>query len=155
MFVLSELFEECNQVKILEVLAVNDQLCIADIVKLTGATKITVTSHINKFLADGIIVKKDKDGRKQFYKLNKNNPKAGILIRLEEVISEERLGDSIKKDTATEIENIVKITSSQTKLDADVSNNAKVTLIAPKTSIYSTNVIDLPTNTDFNRKDDS
>lgn len=103
--VLSKIFGECNQVKILEMFAENPNklLYVADIVKLTGISKITVNSHVNKLLDEGIIEKGEKDGRVQFYKLNINNSKAKIIRLLEQYISSENLGalipDEIKKST--------------------------------------------------------
>ena len=65
MSVLSELFGNCPQLKIIETFAenYNDKLYAADIVRMTGVHKATVHSHINKLLEEGLIEKKEKIGK--------------------------------------------------------------------------------------------
>jgi len=118
--VLSEIFKECPQVRIIEIFAENqnEMLCLTDIEKSTGITRITIANHISKLLEERIIEKKGKDGRKQFYQINVVNPKVKILLRLEEVIISENLGDLIKgnKDEYTEKSDIK---SEYIKLDTE------------------------------------
>lgn len=101
--VLSEIFRDCPQVKILETFAenYNDTLYAADIIRLTDVSKITVNKYITNLLKEGIIERKEKEGRIQFYQLNMNNPKAKVIQRIEEFIASEKLGDLIRKDAVT------------------------------------------------------
>ena len=94
MYVLSELFGDCPQVKIVETFAENhdDSLSGPDITRMTGVTKATVYAHINKLLKEDIIRKVRKVGKTQLYQLNNNNPKAKIILMLERFIVSERLG---------------------------------------------------------------
>ena len=98
--VLSEIFGDCPQIKILETFAENysDKLYAADIVRMTDVSKVTVSNHINKLLEEGIIEKKEKAGTIQFYQLNMNNPKAKIILLLERFIVSERLGKLVLED---------------------------------------------------------
>ena len=98
--VLSEIFGDCPQIKILETFAenYNDKLYAADIVRMTDVSKVTVSNHINKLLEEGIIEKKEKAGTIQFYQLNMNNPKAKIILLLERFIVSERLGKLVLED---------------------------------------------------------
>jgi DNA-binding transcriptional ArsR family regulator len=93
MSILSEIFGDCPQIKIVETFAenYNDKLFVADIVRMTDVSKVTVSNHINKLLEEGIIEKKEKTGPIQFYQLNMNNPKAKIILLLERFIVSERL----------------------------------------------------------------
>jgi len=98
--VLSEIFEECPRVRIIEIFSEkqDEMLCLTDIERSTGITRTTIANHISKLLKEGIIEKKIKNGRKQFYQLNVLNPKVKILLRLEDVIISEKLGDLIKEN---------------------------------------------------------
>lgn len=102
MSVLSELFGEGAQLKVLETFVenYNDKLYAADIIRMTDVSKVTVAKHIRKLLEEGIIEKKEKTGAVQFYQLNLNNPKAKIILLLEQYIVSERL----KKMVAEEVE---------------------------------------------------
>lgn len=93
MSVLSELFGNCPQLKIIETFAenYNDKLYAADIARMTDVNKATVHSHINKLLEEGLIEKKEKFGNTQLYQLNLDNPKAKMLLMLESYIVSERL----------------------------------------------------------------
>ena len=105
MSVISEIFEECPQVKILEVFAENSEkmLYLTEIGEISGITKITVADHINKLLMEGIIEKKEKVGRKQYYQLNKDNPKAKILSLVKH-IEDKHLEEFIEKEIMDDIE---------------------------------------------------
>lgn len=102
MYVLSELFGNCPQVKIVETFAENyeDTLSGPDIARMTGVTKATVYAHINKLLKEDIIRKVRKVGKTQLYQLNHDNPKAKIILMLERFIVSERLGKLVEKDAA-------------------------------------------------------
>lgn len=102
MYVLSELFGNCPQVKIVETFAENyeDTLSGPDIARMTGVTKATVYAHINKLLKEDIIRKVRKVGKTQLYQLNNDNPKAKIILMLERFIVSERLGKLVEKDAA-------------------------------------------------------
>ena len=93
MSILSEIFGDSPQIKIVETFAenYNEKLYAADIVRMTDVSKVTVSNHINKLLKEGIIEKKEKRGPIQFYQLNMNNPKAKIILLLEKFIVSERL----------------------------------------------------------------
>jgi len=105
MSVLSEIFGNCPQMKIIETFAenYNDKLYVADIVRMTDVHKATVNSHLSKLLDEGLIEKKDKKGNIQFYQLNLNNPKAKMLLMLESYIVSERLEKLNIKDINEEI----------------------------------------------------
>lgn len=105
MSVLSELFGEGAQLKVLETFVenYNDKLYAADIIRMTDVSKVTVAKHIRKLLEEGIIQKKEKAGAVQFYQLNPDNQKAKIVLLLEQYIVSERL----KKMVAEEVESDV------------------------------------------------
>jgi len=111
MYVLSELFGDCPQVNIVETFAENheDTLSGPDIARMTGVTKATVYSHINRLLKEGIIIKARKVGKTQLYQLNNDNPKAKIILMLERFIVSERLGKMIKKERTGVISEFVKV----------------------------------------------
>ncbi len=101
MYVLSELFGNYPQVKIVETFAENydDTLSGPDIARMTGVTKATVYAHINKLLKEDIIRKVRKVGKTQLYQLNRENPKAKIILMLERFIVSERLGKLVEEQT--------------------------------------------------------
>ena len=111
MYVLSELFGNCPQVKIVETFAENydDTLSGPDIARMTGVTKATVYAHINKLMKEDIIRKVRKVGKTQLYQLNNDNPKAKIILILERFIVSERLGKMIKKERTGVISEFVKV----------------------------------------------
>lgn len=100
MSVLSEIFGDCPQVKIVETFAENykDKLYVADIVRMTDVSKVTVNKHIKKLTDEGIVEKKEKVGKIQYYQLNMNNPKAKIILLLERYIVSERLRKLVEND---------------------------------------------------------
>ncbi len=110
MYVLSELFGNCPQVKIVETFAENNEDILSgpDIARMTGITKATVYAHINKLLKEDIIKKARKVGKTQLYQLNHENPKAKIILMLERFIVSERLGKMIKKERTGSISEFVK-----------------------------------------------
>ncbi len=100
MYILSDLFGDCPQVKIVETFAENhdDSLSGPDIARITGVTKATVYAHINKLLKEDIIRKVRKVGKTQLYQLNNDNPKAKIILMLERFIVSERLGKLVETE---------------------------------------------------------
>jgi DNA-binding transcriptional ArsR family regulator len=106
MSVLSEIFGNCPQMKIIETFAenYNDKLYAADIVRMTDVHKATVHSHLNKLLDEGLIEKIEKIGNIQFYQLNLDNPKAKMILMLESYIVSERLEKLVIEDLEKEIE---------------------------------------------------
>lgn len=111
MYVLSELFGNCPQVKIVETFAENhdDSLSGPDIARMTCVTKATVYAYINKLLKEDIIRKVRKVGKTQLYQLNNDNPKAKIILMLERFIVSERLGKMMKKERTGVISEFVKV----------------------------------------------
>ncbi|WP_048117779.1 hypothetical protein [Methanosarcina vacuolata] len=100
MTALSEIFGECPQVKILEAFAEDNRgmLYIADIIRVTKLSKMTVNSYIHKLLDENIIQKSEKAGKIQYYELNKNNPKAKIILSLVKHIKDQNLEGLMNKD---------------------------------------------------------
>jgi DNA-binding transcriptional ArsR family regulator len=103
MYLLSELFGDCPQVKIVETFAenYNEELSGPDIARMTGVTKATVYSHINKLLKEDIVRKAKKVGKTQLYQLNNDNPKSKMILMLERFIVSERLGKLIEKEAVS------------------------------------------------------
>ena len=121
MSVLSELFGNCPQMKIIETFAenYNDKLYAADIVRMTDVHKATVHSHLNKLLSKGLIVKKEKIGNIQLYQLNFDNPKAKMILMLESYIVSERLEKLILEDA----ENETDVATSKISISESVASN--------------------------------
>ena len=122
MYVLSELFGNCPQVKIVETFAENydDTLSGPDIARMTGVTKATVYAHINKLMKEDIIRKVRKVGKTQLYQLNNDDPKAKIILILERFIVSERLGKMIEKEQTGVISEFVNV--SQIAEDAGLTS---------------------------------
>ena len=108
MYILSELFGDCPQVKIVETFAENhdETLSAPEISRMTGVTKATVYVHINKLLNEDIIKKAKKVGKTQLYQLNHDNPKAKIILMLERFIVSERLEKLVEKENPGAVSNI-------------------------------------------------
>ena len=108
MYILSELFGDCAQVKIVETFAENhnETLSRPEISRMTGVTKATVYAHINKLLKEEIIKKAKKVGKTQLYQLNNDNTKAKMILMLERFIVSERLGNLIEKEDHGDVQRI-------------------------------------------------
>ncbi len=135
MYVLSELFGNCPQVKIVETFAeyYDDTLSGSDIVQMTGVSKATVYSHIDKLLKEDIIEKAEKVGKTQLYQLNSKNPKAKIVLILERFIVAERLEKLVKKEPTGVVsefagipETIKSVTTPTTETAINISGYASV-----------------------------
>lgn len=109
MYVLSELFGDCPQVKIVETFAENyeDMLSGPEIARMTGVTKATVYAHINKLLKEDIIRKAKKVGKTQLYQFNSDNPKAKIILMLERFIVSERLEKLIEEEKSGAVSRLI------------------------------------------------
>ncbi|AAM29968.1 winged helix-turn-helix domain-containing protein [Methanosarcina mazei] len=94
MSILSEIFGECPQAKIIEVFAEHheDKLYVADIVRMTSVSKSTVYKHLRKLIAEEVIEEKGSAGNIKFYQLNLSSPKAKIILSVEKFIASERPG---------------------------------------------------------------
>lgn len=114
MSVLSEIFGNCPQLKIIETFAenYNDKLYAADIARMTDVNKATVHSHITKLLKEGLIEKKEKIANIQFYQLNLDNPKAKMILTLENYI----VYEGLKKLDVEDIEEKIEITVSKSTI---------------------------------------
>lgn len=99
MFVLTEIFGECPEIKIVETFAenYNERLYVSDISRMTGITRITINKHLNRLISEGIIEKKNKVGKAQLYQLDMNNPKAKMILLLERFIVSEKLDKLVKE----------------------------------------------------------
>ena len=119
MYILSELFGDCPQVKIVETFAENhdDSLSGPEISRMTGVTKATVYAHIDKLLKEDIIRKVRKVGKTQLYQLNNDNPKAKIILMLERFIVSERLGKLVEKEKNGAVSNFVGVSNDADALE--------------------------------------
>lgn len=113
MFVLSKIFGECPQVKLLEVLAENfdEELSIPDILWLTDIPKTTIYNYVNRLLDEKILLKGSKVGKTQFYHLNNEKEEVKIVLSLVNHIVSEKLAEKLeekglKKFEEHEIESI-------------------------------------------------
>lgn len=99
MFVLSKIFGEYPQVKILEVFAdhFDEELSIRDIIWLTDMPKTIVYKYINKLLDEKILLKGDKIGDTQFYCLNKQKQEVQIVVSLVNYIVSEKLAERLEE----------------------------------------------------------
>ncbi len=104
MYVLSELFGGCPQVKVVETFTEHyeDVLSVPEIERMTDVSKATVYSHTKNLLEEGVVKKAGKVGKTQFYQLNIQNTKAKIILMLERYIVSERLEKLIEKERIEE-----------------------------------------------------
>ena len=104
MYVLSELFGGCPQVKVVETFTEHyeDVLSVPEIERMTDVSKATVYSHTKNLLEEGVVKKAGKVGKTQFYQLNIENMKAKIILMLERYIVSERLEKLIEKERIEE-----------------------------------------------------
>ncbi|MEA1905658.1 MAG: helix-turn-helix domain-containing protein [Euryarchaeota archaeon] len=104
MYVLSELFGGCPQVKVVETFTEHyeDVLSVPEIERMTDVSKATVYSHTKNLLEEGMVKKAGKVGKTQLYQLNIENTKAKIILMLERYIVSERLEQLIEKERIEE-----------------------------------------------------
>ncbi len=104
MYVLSELFGGCPQVKVVETFTehYDDVLSVPEIERMTDVSKATVYSHTKNLLEEGVVKKAGKVGKTQLYQLNIENVKAKIILMLERYIVSERLEKLIEKERIEE-----------------------------------------------------
>lgn len=82
MHLLTEIFGDYPRVRILEAFAENgnEMLYIADLVRITKLSKMTVNTHINKLMEEGMIQKTKKVGIVQYYQLNEGEKKVKVVL---------------------------------------------------------------------------
>lgn len=106
MFVLSKVFGECPQVMILEVFAdhFEEELSIPDLIWLTDMPKTTMHSYISKLLDEKILLKGNKVGKTQFYRLNNEKQEVRIVLSLVNYIVSEKLAEKLEERGIKQIE---------------------------------------------------
>jgi DNA-binding IclR family transcriptional regulator len=99
MFVLSKIFGEYPQVKILEVFAdhFDEELSISDIMWLTDMPKTTVKQYISKLLDEKILLKGGEVVNTQLYCLNKQKQEVQIVVSLVNYIVSEKLAERLEE----------------------------------------------------------
>lgn len=99
MFVLSKIFGDCPQVKILEVFAdhFEEELSIPDIIWITDMPKTTIYSYVDKLLEEKILLEGEKVGKTQFYHLNIEKQEVQIVISLVNYIVSEKLDEKLEE----------------------------------------------------------
>ena len=106
MFVLSKIFGDCSQVKILEVFAdhFDEELSIPDIIWLTDMPKTTIYSYIGKLLEEKIILEGSKVGKTQLYHLNNEKEEIKIVLSLVNYIVSEKLAEKLDEKGLKRVE---------------------------------------------------
>lgn len=99
MFVLSKIFGDCPQVKILEVFAdhFDEELSIPDIIWLTDMPKTTIYSYVSKLIDEKILLKGNKVGKTQLYHLNNKKQEVKIVLSLVNYIVSEKLAERLEE----------------------------------------------------------
>lgn len=106
MFVLSKIFGDCPQVKILEVFAdhFDEELSIPDIIWLTDMPKTTIYSYVSKLIDEKILLEGDKIGNTQLYHLNNEKQEVKIVISLVNYIVSEKLAEKLEEKGLKQLE---------------------------------------------------
>lgn len=106
MFVLSKIFGDCPQVKILEVFAdhFDEELSIPDIIWLTDMPKTTIYSYISKLLEEKILLEGSKVGKTQLYHLNNEKQEVKIVLSLVNYIISEKLAEKLEEKGLKQLE---------------------------------------------------
>ena len=106
MFVLSKIFGDCSQVRLLEVFAENfdEELSIPDILWLTDIPKTTIYNYVNRLLDEKILLKGSKVGKTQFYHLNNEKEEVIIVLSLVNHIVSEKLAEKLEEKGLKKIE---------------------------------------------------
>lgn len=99
MFVLSKIFGDCPQVKILEVFAdhYEEELSIPDLIWMTDMPKTTIYSYVDKLVEEKILLQGEKVGKTQFYSLNFEKQEVKIVISLVNYIVSEKLDEKLNE----------------------------------------------------------
>lgn len=106
MFVLSKIFGDCPQAKILEVFAehIDEELSIPDIIWLTDMPKTTIYSYVRKLLDEKILIEGDKIGKTQLYNLNNDKEEVKIVLSLVNYIVSEKLAEKLEEKGLKQLE---------------------------------------------------
>lgn len=105
-FVLSKIFGDYPQVKILEVFAehFDEELSILDIFWLTDIPKTTINSCLSKLLEEKIILEGIKVEKDQLYYLNDEKQEVKIVISLINYIVSESLAGILEERGLKQLE---------------------------------------------------
>ena len=106
MFVLSKIFGDYPEVKILEVFAdhFDEELSILDIIWLTDIPETTIYSCISKLLEEKILLEGSKVEKDQLYHLNHEKQEVKIIISLVNYIVSEKLADRLEERGLKQLE---------------------------------------------------
>ncbi len=145
MFVLSKVFGNCPQVMILETFAdhFEEELSIPDLIWLTDMPKTTIYSYISKLLDEKILLKGNKVGKTQFYRLNSEKQEVKIVLSLLNYIVTEKLAEKLEERGLKQLE--------EYKVDvanADIKSSFQHLIMVGKS--YSTKILDLLIIPDYN-----
>lgn len=108
MFVLTKIFGDYPQVKILEVFAdhFDEELSILDIIWLTDMPNTTICNCVNKLLYEKILLEGGKEGKTQLYHLNNEKQDIKIVLSLVNYIVSDKLTDILEERGLKQIEEI-------------------------------------------------
>lgn len=145
MFVLSKIFGDCPQAKILEVFAdhFDEELSIPDIIWLTDIPKTTIYSYVSKLIDEKILLEGEKVGKTQLYQLNNEKQEVKIFLSLINYIVSEKLAEKLEEKGLKRLQ----------EYEIDIANMEKkisfgYLIMAGKS--YSKNFLDLFNTVDYN-----
>lgn len=106
MFVLTKIFGDHPQVKILEVFIdhFDEELSVPDIIWLTDIPDTTICSCIDKLLDEKILSRGGKEGKTQLYHLNNEKQEVKIVLSLVNYIVSDKLTDILEERGLKQIE---------------------------------------------------
>ena len=106
MFILSKIFGDYPEVKILEVFAdhFDEELSIPDIIWLTDTPKTTIYSYVSKLFDDKMLLEGDNVGKTQFYHLNTEKSEVKNVISLVNNIVSDKLSEKLEARGLKQIE---------------------------------------------------
>ncbi len=145
MFVLSKIFGDCPQVKILEVFAdqFDEELSIPDIIWLTDIPKTTVYSYVSKLLDEKILLEGEKIGNTQLYHLNNEKEEVKIILSLVNYIVSEKLAERLEEKGLKRLE--------EYEIDiANMNNRIPFGYVIMAGKSYSKKIIGLFNKMDYN-----
>lgn len=144
MFVLSKIFGDCPQVKMLEVFAdhFDEELSIPDIIWLTDIPKSTIYDYVRELVDEKILLEGKKIGKTQLYHLNNKKEEVKIIITLVNYIVSEKLAEKLEEKGLKRLE------------ESEIVNMDKKTpfeslFMASKN--YSKKIVGLLNPTDYNQ----